>query len=170
MQRTKSIDVITFSACPRGGTLSDDHTRGHASPHLVFGRFMPINICSTGMCSVSQQQPSNLSSTGRGRSASPPHARCARPRAGRGQRPAHSAFPRVPRAPACAQLLKRHPHSPRRHAASCCGQSNLSIAHPLPGCLRVLHSCFSVVSPDPTGDESSVLLFMLLPSFAHFCN
>jgi len=95
----------------------------------------------------------NLSSTGRGRSASPPHARCARPRAGRGQRPAHSAFPRVPRAPACAQLLKRHPHSPRRHAASCCGQSNLSITCPLPGCLRVLHSCFSVVSSDPTGDE-----------------
>ena len=77
---------------------------------------MPINICSTGMCSDSQQQPSSLSSTGRGRSVSPPRARCTRPRAGRGQRPAHSAFPRVPRAPACAELLKRHLHSPRRHA------------------------------------------------------
>jgi len=75
-------------------------------------------LCASQECAQFLSSSHQTSAHRGGRSAPPPHARCARPRAGRGQRPVHSAFPRVPRAPACAQLLKRHPNSPRRHAAS----------------------------------------------------
>jgi len=77
-QRTTCIDVlVVHNGRPCGGTLSDNHTRGHTAPHLISGRVTPLNTCSTWLCWASQLHPENLScsSTGCGRSAFLSHAR-----------------------------------------------------------------------------------------------